>query len=60
MSKRLSDQNFEWSLVQSRAGNGVLPDAIAGSLACEVIGRYGNASVAGKITLAGSMNLELW
>ncbi len=60
MIKRLADPSFEWSLVGARPGTGVLPDAVAGSLACEIIGRYGSASVAAKLTLAGSMNLEVW
>ena len=60
LSKRLQDPTFEWSLVHSRPGTGVLPDAITGTLACEVIGRYGNTSVASKLTIAASMSLELW
>jgi hypothetical protein len=60
LNKRLHDSSFEWSLVHSRPGTGVLPDAVVGSLAFEVIGRYGNASVAAKLTLAAVMNLEIW
>jgi hypothetical protein len=60
LTKRLGDPAFEWSLVHARPGAGILPDALAGSMAFEVIGRYGSASVAAKISLGGSMNLELW
>jgi hypothetical protein len=60
LTKRLNDPTFQWSLVQARPGTGVLPDAIAGGLACEVVGRYSRASVAAKLSLAGTMDLELW
>ena len=60
LTKRLHDPAFGWSLVHARPGAGVLADAVAGSLACEVVGRYSGASVAAKLTLAGRINLELW
>jgi hypothetical protein len=59
-TKRPLDPDFEWSLIQARPGTGVLPDAICASGAIEIVGRYSGASVAAKLVLAGSMNLELW
>jgi len=61
LTKRLHEPTFEWSLVHARPGAGVLPDAIAGTLACEILGRYSGASVQAKLTLEGRFNLlELW
>lgn len=58
LTKR-ADPTFEWTLIRACPG-AVAPDAIAGSLAVEIIGRYSTATTAAKLTLAGSMNLELW
>jgi hypothetical protein len=59
-AKRQSDPDFEWSLVHARPGTGALPDAVCATGAIEIVGRYSGASVAAKLVLAGSMNLELW
>jgi hypothetical protein len=59
MNQRLQEPAFEWTLVRARPG-AVAPDAIAGSLAYEILGRYSGATVQAKLTIGGSLNLELW
>jgi hypothetical protein len=60
LKKANEHPDMEWSLVSVKPGTGSLPDAIAGSLAIEIIGRYSGASVAAKLAIASSMSLEVW
>lgn len=60
LSKRMQDPTFEWTLVQARPGGGVLPDAVTATGMIEVVGRYNGDSVAGKLSLSATANLELW
>ncbi len=60
LTKRQANPDFEWSLVHARPGMGALPDAITATGMIEVVGRYNGNSVAAKLELAATANLELW
>lgn len=62
LNKRQHDPTFDWTLVQSRPGHGVLPDAIStsGELQIELVGRYNRKMVACKLALSAHATLEVW
>lgn len=60
LAKRLDDAEFTWQLVQSKPGNGSLPDAISADACIELIGRYAGSTVAAKLEMSAQTNLEIW
>ena len=59
-AKRQANPDFEWTLTNSKPGNGSLPDAIAGETAFELVGRYNGSTVGAKLSIAATHTLELW
>lgn len=60
LSKRQSNPEFAWTLINSKPGNGSLPDAVAGDVAFELVGRYNGQTIGAKLSLSATYTLELW
>lgn len=60
LSQRQSNPDFEWTLINSKPGSGSLPDAVAGDIAFELVGRYNGQTVGAKLSHSASYILEIW
>jgi hypothetical protein len=59
LTKRREDPAFEWNLVHAKPGSPCL-DAVCAAGFIEVVGQYSGVSVAAKLSLTATANLELW